>query len=196
MLYFRLVLMCFILSLNSSQYLIAAAEKPLNILILYADDWRHDTLGCAGNKVVKTPNLDSLAKKGVRFTQNCVTTSICGVSRANLLTGQWMSRHGNEAFAMFKTPWEQTYPDLLKKNGYFVGHVGKWHNGVFPKDKYDFGRSYAGNHWYKSANGEMIHVTKKNEGDALEFLEKKPNDKVVREYLESRVKELSAEKMK
>ena len=177
MLYFRLILMCFILSLNSSQYLIAAAEKPLNILILYADDWRHDTLGCAGNKVVKTPNLDSLAKKGVRFTQNCVTTSICGVSRANLLTGQWMSRHGNEAFAMFKTPWEQTYPDLLKKNGYFVGHVGKWHNGVFPKDKYDFGRSYAGNHWYKSANGEMIHVTKKNEGDALEFLETKPKDK-------------------
>ena len=137
---FSLYLISFLSILFSSTYINASPEKPLNILLLYADDWRHDTLGCAGNPVVKTPNLDALAKKGIRFTRNCVTTSICGVSRANLLTGQWMSRHGNQAFAMFKTPWEQTYPDLLKKNGYFVGHVGKWHNGIFPKEKYDFGK--------------------------------------------------------
>ena len=174
---FRLVFMFFILAMNIPQYLKAATEKPLNILILYADDWRHDTLGCAGNPIVKTPNLDSLAKNGIRFTRNCVTTSICGVSRANLLTGQWMSRHGNQAFAMFKTPWEETYPSLLRKNGYYVGHIGKWHNGAFLKEKYDYGKSYAGNHWIKQTNGEMIHVTKKNEDDALEFLQTKPNDK-------------------
>src|SRR5687767_12741790 len=85
--------------------LLAASAKPLNILILYADDWRHDTLGSAGNPVVKTPHLDQLAKEGMRFTSNCVTTAICGVSRATLFTGQWMSRHGNPAFAMFTTPW-------------------------------------------------------------------------------------------
>jgi arylsulfatase A-like enzyme len=88
-----------------------------------------------------------------------------------------MSRHGNQAFAMFKTPWEETYPSLLRKNGYYVGHIGKWHNGAFPKEKYDYGKSYAGNHWIKQTNGEMIHVTKKNEDDALEFLQTKPNDK-------------------
>ena len=113
----------------------------MNILILYADDWRHDTLGCAGNPVVKTPHLDQLAKEGTRFTQACVTTSICGVSRASLLTGQWMSRHGNKAFQMFDTPWEKTYPALLRSHGYFVGHVGKWHNGGFPVENYDFGRA-------------------------------------------------------
>lgn len=165
------------ISLFIPGFSIAAAEKPLNILILYADDWRNDTLGCAGNPIVLTPNLDNLAKKGIRFSHNYVTTSICGVSRANLLTGQWMSRHGNQAFAMFKTPWEQTFPGLLRKNGYYTGHVGKWHNGVFPKDKYDFGKSYSGNHWIKNSNGEMIHVTKKNQLDALEFLESKPSDK-------------------
>lgn len=165
------------ISLFIPGFSIAAAEKPLNILILYADDWRNDTLGCAGNPIVLTPNLDNLAKKGIRFSHNYVTTSICGVSRANLLTGQWMSRHGNQAFAMFKTPWEQTFPGLLRKNGYYTGHVGKWHNGVFPKDKYDFGKSYSGNHWIKNSNGEMIHVTKKNQIDALEFLESKPSDK-------------------
>ena len=73
---------------------IFAQTKP-NILILYADDWRNDTLGIAGNPVVKTPNIDALARSGVRFTRNHVTTSICGVSRASLLTGQWMARHGN-----------------------------------------------------------------------------------------------------
>jgi arylsulfatase len=65
--------------------------KP-NILVLYADDWRHDTLGVAGNLVVKTPRLDWLAQQAMRFRRAYVTTSICGVSRATLFTGQWMSR--------------------------------------------------------------------------------------------------------
>ena len=82
--------------------LIAATDaKPLNILVLYADDWRHDTLGVAGHPIVQTPHLDRHAAEGVRFTRNAVTTSICGVSRATLFTGQWMSRHGNPAFEMF-----------------------------------------------------------------------------------------------
>ena len=156
---------------------LALATKPLNVLILYADDWRFDTLGCAGNPVVKTPNLDRLAGDGFRFTQNCVTTSICGVSRASLFTGQWMSRHGNLAMKEFKTPWAETYPGLLRANGYFVGHVGKWHNGKFPAEKFDFGRSYYGKHWINQPDGTQIHVTKKNENDALEFLKQRPADK-------------------
>jgi arylsulfatase len=125
------------------------AAKPMNIVVLYADDWRHDTLGCAGHPVLKTPHLDRLAGEGTRFTRSCVTTSICGVSRASLFTGQWMSRHGNPGFAAFKTPWEETYPGLLRANGYHVGHIGKWHNGVFPAKNFDFGRSYSGTHWIK-----------------------------------------------
>ena len=155
----------------------AADPKPMNVVVLLADDWRYDTLGCAGHPVLKTPHLDALAKDGFRFTRVCVTTSICGVSRASLLTGQWMSRHGNEAFAMFKTPWAETYPGLLRANGYWVGHVGKWHNGTFPKERFDFGRSYAGTHWIKRPNAEPVHVTQLNETDALEFLQKRPQDK-------------------
>lgn len=152
------------------------AEKP-NIVILYADDWRFDTLGCAGNPTVKTPNLDALAARGVRFKQNCVTTAICGVSRASLFTGQWMSRHGNKGFNEFKTPWTETYPGLLRDNGYWVGHVGKWHNGTFPAKNFDFGRAYHGKHWMKQEDGTMIHVTQKNENDSLEFLKERPKDK-------------------
>lgn len=54
------------------------AARP-NILVLYANDWRYDTLGCAGHPIVETPHLDRLASEGLRFTQACVTTSICGV---------------------------------------------------------------------------------------------------------------------
>ena len=118
----RILFLCFWLVANAS---IAHAETPLNILVLYADDWRHDTLGCAGNPIVETPNIDRLASDGVRFKNNFVTTSICGVSRATLYAGQWMSRHGNPAFQEFKTPWGQTYPGILRQNGYHVGLVGK-----------------------------------------------------------------------
>ena len=159
------------LFLLASALAAAASEpRPLNIVLLYADDWRFDTLGVAGHPVVKTPNLDRLAASGVRFTQAAVTTSICGVSRATLFTGQWMSRHGNPAFAMFKTPWADTYPGRLRAHGYSVAHVGKWHNGTFPAEQFDFGRSYMGEHWIRRPNGPRVHVTQQNENDALEFL--------------------------
>ncbi len=154
-----------------------ATDAPMNVVVLYADDWRHDTLGIAGNPVVKTPTIDGLARQGVRFTHNCVTTAICGVSRATLFTGQWMSRHGNDSFKPFNTPWAETYPGLLRDHGYYVGHVGKWHNGKFPAEHFDYGKSYFGTHWINEPDGSKIHVTKKNENDALEFLDTRPRDK-------------------
>jgi len=163
--------------LSAAAAVAADVAGPLNVVILYADDWRHDTLGCAGNPVVKTPHLDRLAQSGVRFTHSYVTTAICGVSRASLFTGQWMSRHGNTAFNAFKTPWAETYPGLLRTHGYFVGHVGKWHNGTFPSEHFDFGRAYSGKHWIKQPDGTEIHVTQKNENDAMEFLRTRPADK-------------------
>ncbi len=165
------------LVLSITPILQAAEHKPLNIVVLYADDWRHDTLGCAGNPVVKTPNLDQLAKDGFRFTHNSVTTAICGVSRASILTGQWMSRHGNQSFNAFQTPWAETYPGLLRSNGYYVGHIGKWHNGKFPSENFDYGKAYSGRHWVKEPDGTMVHVTQKNENDALEFLRTRPGEK-------------------
>jgi arylsulfatase len=173
---YRCFLVVTFILFNSHALPTRAESKRPNIVILYADDWRHDTLGCAGNPIVQTPNLDALAKQGVRFTQNRVTTSICGVSRATLLTGQWMSRHGCKAFTKFDTPFTETYPGLLRSNGYHVGHVGKWHNGPFPAKEYDFGRSYMGTHWMQ-VNGQKVHVTQRNERDALEFLKSKPSDK-------------------
>ena len=113
--------------------LTARAADPMNIVVLYADDWRYNTLGSAGDPVVQTPNLDRLASDGVQFTHNYVTTAICGISRASLFTGQWMSRHQCRNFKEWKTPFAESYPALLRSNNYYVGHVGKWHNGGFPE---------------------------------------------------------------
>ena len=156
-------------------------DTPLNILLLYADDWRHDTLGVAeGDSIVKTPFLDLLAKQGVRFRYNCVTTSICWISRATLLTGQFYSRHKQRIIGppvYFLDYWNDTYPGALRNNGYHIGHVGKWQLANFPHQKYDYARLYYGNDWITLESGEKVHVTKKNEKDAIEFLKGRPRSK-------------------
>ncbi|NOY59529.1 MAG: sulfatase-like hydrolase/transferase, partial [Calditrichaeota bacterium] len=68
------------------------AQKP-NIIFLLTDDQRWDTMGCMGNKIIKTPNMDALAKEGVLFKNAFVTTSICCVSRASIFLGQYARRH-------------------------------------------------------------------------------------------------------
>jgi len=168
--------------LLASLFLLAAshfalAAKPLNVVVLFADDWRFDVLGSLGHPVVKTPHLDQLASEGMLFTQNRVTTSICGVSRASLYTGQWMSRNGCIGFNMFKTPWEETYLGLVRANGYHLGHIGKWHNGQIPEKEFDFCRSYQVQHWHPQERAQQIHVTTRNENDALEFIRTRPENK-------------------
>jgi arylsulfatase len=153
-------------------------QQRLNVVLLVIDDVRWNSIGAAGNAVVHTPQLDQLAKEGVLFRQARVTTSICMVSRASLLTGQYMSRHGITAFGRALTPqaFANAYPALLRGAGYWVGHVGKYDVGQARQEDYDFLRAYHGVHWIESG-GERIHVTEKNTRDALEFLESRPKDK-------------------
>ena len=156
----------------------AAADRA-NVLVLLIDDIRWDSLGCAGNPVVVTPNIDLLAKDGVRFPQARVTTSICMTSRATLLTGQHMARHGVTRFGMPLSPeaFGQTYPGVLRDAGYWTGYVGKYGVGPPPKGGYDFARTYEGRHWIVGPGDEKVHVTEKNTRDALDFLADRPTDK-------------------
>jgi arylsulfatase len=158
----------------------ARAADPPHILFLLADDWRWDTLGCAGS-VVRTPHLDALAARGVRFTECRVTTSICCVSRATLLTGQHMARHGVDRFGLPLTPeqWANTYPALLRAAGYHTGFVGKFGVGKLGEKAFDFQRVYEGVHWMPDGKdkAEKVHVTAKNERDALAFLAARPKDR-------------------
>ena len=154
-------------------------EKPINILFLLADDLRWNSLGCAGNEVVITPEIDRLAKDGIRFNNARVTTSICMVSRASLLTGQHMSRHGIDQFLtpLSDEALESTYPAILRKTGYYTGYVGKYGVNHIKEGQFDFYREYEGQHWITDENGKTVHVTQKNLNDALTFLKQRPGEK-------------------
>src|SRR5213593_2110820 len=106
----------------------ASGGPPPNIIVLLADDLRWDALGCYGNRIVQTPNIDRLAAKGVRFRNHFVTTSICNVSRASLFSGQQARRHGIVDFAtpFTERQWRETYPALLRAAGYRTGFIGKF----------------------------------------------------------------------
>jgi arylsulfatase len=154
-------------------------EKPMNILFLLADDLRWNSLGCAGNEVVITPEIDKLAKDGIRFGNARVTTSICMVSRASMLTGQHMSRHGIDRFLtpLSDEALESTYPAILRKAGYHTGYVGKYGVDHIKEGQFDFYREYEGQHWITNENGNTVHVTQKNLNDALTFLNQRPGEK-------------------
>lgn len=156
----------------------APSAKSLNVVLLIIDDARWDAIGAAGNTIVQTPRIDRLAKDGVRFEQARVTTSVCMVSRATLLTGQYMSRHGITAFGRPIAPdaFAHTFPAVLRQAGYWTGYVGKYGVGAARPGDFDFLRAYEGTHWMTTADGERVHVTEKNARDALDFLRARPRN--------------------
>jgi arylsulfatase A-like enzyme len=152
----------------------AVRERP-NVLLLITDDQRDDFLGCAGHPVLRTPTIDGLAARGVRFVNAFVTTPICAASRASILTGQWERRHGYT----FGTPplsadeIAGSYPTRLRAAGYRTGFVGKYGvqaQGDSPQVLYDFFRAYTQPFRKTLADGSVRHLTDIAQDDALEFL--------------------------
>lgn len=150
-----------------------------NIVVLVIDDTRWDSIGAAGNRIVQTPRIDALAAEGIRFAQARVVTSICMASRASILTGQYMSRHGIDRFGKQLTPdaFARTYAGMLRTSGYWTGHVGKYDVGAARDSDYDFVRAYHGRHWIPDEAGQPVHVTEKHARDSLEFLRSRPKDR-------------------
>jgi len=99
--------------------------KP-NIILLLADDLRWDCLGFAGDTVIKTPNIDRLASRGVVFRNSFATSPVCAVSRAATLTGQYARRNGVHDFTTQFPDLAATYPGVLRASGYYTGFIGKW----------------------------------------------------------------------
>ncbi len=119
----------------------AGGRKRPNIVLVVSDDHGMDALGCYGNEVIKTPNLDGLARDGVRFTNAFCTTASCSASRSVILTGmynhangQYGHQHSYHHFISF--PDVKSLPVLLTEAGYRTGRIGKYH--VAPDEVYKF----------------------------------------------------------
>jgi arylsulfatase A-like enzyme len=113
----------------------AAPRKP-NVVVLLADDLGYADLSVHGSKVVATPNIDSIARNGIRCTSGYVSCPYCSPTRAGMLTGRYQQRFGHEFNpALLKdggagqglNPREVTIAQRLKNAGYTTGLIGKWH---------------------------------------------------------------------
>jgi arylsulfatase A len=115
-----------------------AADAPPNVVIVFTDDQGYGDLGCYGAKGFETPNIDRIAKQGVRFTDFHVSQPVCSASRCSLLTGCYANRlglHGalgpNARHGIHAD--ETTIAEVCKSRGYATGMAGKWHLGHHPQ---------------------------------------------------------------
>ena len=154
---YRISFFAVALSLLISTVLGQQNSKP-NFIIIFTDDQGYGDVGCFGSPDIETPNLDRMAREGIRFT-SFYAAPFCGPSRASLMTGCYPPRvglafnHGPGAQTGIN-PNEITIAELLKERGYATMHIGKWHLGDHPQflptrhgfDKF-YGLPYSNDMW-------------------------------------------------
>lgn len=163
-----------------------SAPRAPSIVFIQADDLRYDDLSVIGNPVLRTPNLDQLAAAGTRFENAFVTTAICCSSRASVLTGQHMRRHGIEDFErpLSAAQMEKTYPVLLRRAGYRTAFLGKFAIGApkpeieklsLPAHQFDYWFGFPQSiNFRQEADGKVRHLTPLMTENAIGFLRSTP----------------------
>ncbi|MFO0863848.1 MAG: sulfatase [Gemmataceae bacterium] len=154
----RLILTLSVLLLAIPSSLAQSPKKPPNVVIIYLDDLGYGDVGCFGGKI-PTPNIDRMAKQGIRFTNFYVAQAVCSASRAALLTARYPNRVGiygalNHTAKHGLGPNERTIADILKALRYSTAIFGKWHLGHLAEhlpgkhgfDEY-FGLPYSNDMW-------------------------------------------------
>jgi arylsulfatase A-like enzyme len=112
------------------------SDRP-NVLVIFCDQLRRDALSCFGDQDLETPNIDALAKSGVRFKNACSTYPICVPFRFTLMTGQYAHSRFIPGIEWRMSPSERTLADEVNENGYESIYIGKWHlyggHGLLPR---------------------------------------------------------------
>ena len=150
------------LALRADRLLADSPAKPPNIVFIVADDLGYADVSCYGRPDLHTPNIDSLALRGVRFLQAYANSAVCSATRTALITGRYQDRIDiglDEPLVDRDTglpPSHPTLPSLLRKAGYGTTLVGKWHLGVLPK----YGPLKSGyDHYYGIRGGAVDYFT-------------------------------------
>lgn len=139
----------------------AAAAKRPNIVIIISDDHAYQTISAYGSKLMQTPNIDRIAKEGVRFDKAYVTNSICGPSRAVILTGKYSHKNGfkdNES-SVFNGD-QDSFVKQLQQGGYQTAWIGKWHLESRPQG-FDFWQVLPDQGQYFNPDFDMMDGSKK-----------------------------------
>jgi arylsulfatase A-like enzyme len=169
-------------------------EKP-NIIFILTDDQSYDLLGCTGNTIVQTPNIDKMAGEGILFTNAHVTSAICTPSRISILLSQYERKHNvnfNSGTSVADEAWEQSYPMVMRKNGYYTGWIGKNHAPV-GKGGYDSGvmeKSF--DYWY-AGHGHLSFYPKDRHkifNDAIAFTQPEIINEGVNDFLDPNERKL------
>ncbi|MEC5164489.1 arylsulfatase A-like enzyme [Flavobacterium sp. PL11] len=150
----------------------AETKKRPNIVIIISDDHAYQAISAYGNKYVKTPNIDRIAKEGVLFNKGYVTNSICGPSRAVILTGKYSHKNGfkdNENSHFDGS--QDSFIKQLKGSGYETAWIGKWHLESQPQG-FDYWQILPGQGHYYNPDFQMMDGTKKRtEGYVSDIVE-------------------------
>jgi arylsulfatase A-like enzyme len=146
--------------------------KRPNFVFFLTDDQRWDAMSCAGNEILRTPNMDKIAAQGIRFENMFVTTSLCGPSRASFLTGKYVHNHGVRRNGEALSQEQKTFPEILIEAGYETAFVGKWHNTDLGKGRnldYTFGFEGQGR-YHNPVISENFGPFKEYEGHVTDVL--------------------------
>lgn len=162
----------------------ALEAKPPNIVFFFTDDQTTDTIGCYGNDIVRTPNLDGLAARGTRFDRAYVSHPICWVSRTTILSGLYGRSFGTASNPDAARPdaVETLYSDHLREAGYRTGYIGKWHakmpRGWKREAHFDVFQAIGRNPFYKrQPDGSLRHETELIVDGGIAFIKNQPKDK-------------------
>lgn len=174
----------------------AAAEKQPNILFILADDLRNDSLGCAGHPHIRTPNIDRLAERGVRFENMFVNTPICMASRATIFTGLTQTSllfrpsDPQGSLPVSEEDLARSFPTLLRDAGYHAGYFGKNHVEFADGKREAFDRMFndwkhfSRNPYFKELpDGSKRHTDELMGDQAVAFLKERPRDKPFMLYM-------------
>ena len=155
---------------------LAFADQRPNIIFLLADDQNFTSVGCYGNKEVKTPQIDQLAREGMAFDRHYNTTAICMACRANVMTGMYEYKTGTNFMHGNMKPeiWNSSYPVLLRKAGYYSAFAGKFGfvvegKGLCEKDFDMWGGGPSQTHYKTASNKSMAKYAKKYPHSTLSY---------------------------
>lgn len=124
------------------------ARKRPNIVFIFSDDHAYQAIGAYGNKFAQTPNIDRIAAEGAIFQNFLVTNSICGPSRAALITGKYSHKNGFKTNRDRFDMSQQLFSRLLKQADYQTAWIGKWHLVNLPGDSFDYWNILPGQGFY------------------------------------------------